>query len=85
MFQPDPEPSRTVVVVAAAHDHSAQGDVPAAHGHQMLQARQILLCRCPRQVADNLAIYLHGDCVRVIWVRWFRNEHCHDLAANPIS
>ena len=85
MFQPDPEPSRTVVVVAAAHDHSAQGDVAAAFGHQALQARQVLLCRCPRQIADNLAVNLHGDSVRVIRVRRFRNEYCHDLAANPVS
>lgn len=51
----------------------------------MLQARQILLRRCPRQVADNLAVNLYGDSVRVIRVRGLWNQHRHDVAADPVS
>jgi hypothetical protein len=60
-------------------------NVVAMRGHQALQARQILLCRCPRQIAGNLALNLHGDSVRVVRVSGLWDQHGHDAVANPVS
>jgi hypothetical protein len=78
-----PEPARAIVVVAAPHDHPAQRNIATAHSHHLLQARQVLLRRCPRQVADNLTVDLHGDGIGVIGVGGLRNQHRDDVAAGP--
>jgi hypothetical protein len=85
MLQPDAQPPRAVGVIAAADYHPAQGDVSVEVRHQAQEAGKVLLGDDAWQVADEVAVDVHGHRVWVVRVGRLWNKHRDRVAPHLVS
>ncbi len=57
----------------------------ASGGHEVPHARQVLTRDCSWQVADDLAVDVHGDGIRVVLVIRFGHQHGDDVPADLVA